>query len=139
MSFNLASKQRHRLNRPAWSGTAFLVEALVLLIFIAASAAVFVQLYEHAASQAAESRDLSQAVAAATDVAERFAANPASVEEVTDAGDMTVVCTATEEPAGSGTLHHATITVYQDDATAATDSEPLYTITTARYMGGEGR
>ena len=145
MSFNLTSR-RHRFERPAWSGTAFLVEALVLLVFLAACVAVFVQLYTHAASQASESRELSHAVAAATDVAERFAADPTSVAETTQADGLVVTCARTEDNAGSGTLYKATISVWDEEALAADNpagaelaQEPIYSITTARFVGGEGR
>ena len=156
MSFSLTSPREHRTVRPAWSGSAFIVEALFVLLFLAAFSALFVRLFAHAVSEANMSLDLSQAVAQAQDVAERFAADPRSVEEITVSGDMMTVCSIEEEETGRGTLYHATVWVYRledldgnlgmdpevaDQASldAWLPAEPLYSVTTARYLRGDDR
>lgn len=152
MSFNLTSR-RHRFERPAWSGTAFLVEAIVLLVFLAAAAAIFVQLYTHAASQANESRDLSRAIALAQDTAERFSADPTAfvggsgnAESPDPSGDFVISYSTTTDEADAGTLYQATISVWdaedrfaENPVGAELAREPLISITTARYVGGDGR
>ena len=140
MSFNLTTERRHRFGLPTWSGSAFIVEALLLLLFLAASAAIFTQLFAHAATQATESLELSRAVAVANDTAERFAADPDSIEDVTLSDGMVVVCTTTSDGYGAGTLYHATISGYGQDAYPVPGElpvgEPVYSISTARYRGG---
>ena len=59
-----------------WHGTAFVVEALVLLAFLAFALAVFMQLFGAAHVRGAEERQLTQAVLLASNAAEEFAATP---------------------------------------------------------------
>lgn len=140
MSFNLASKSKQRFARAGQSGSAFIVEALILLVFLAASVAVFTQLFAHAATQATESVQLSRAVAMASDTAERFAADPDGVQAVTADDGLIVACTTTQTPTERGVMHHATIRVYKatDDAKGGDlpDGEPIYEIQTACYESG---
>ena len=130
MSFNLSTERTHRSRLSRRSGTGFIIEALFLLVFLAAAAAVFVQLFALAAEQSTESVELSRAVAAASNTAERFAADPASVEASETVDDLIVKCTVADEDRAAGTLHKATITVYPADAA---DGEPVYSISTAAY------
>lgn len=99
---------------------AFIVEAMVLLLFLVAALAVFVQMFAYGLTSSRESEDLTNAVAAATQTAEHFAANPASVEEVSQYGDLAVVCEVTPERHDNGTLFRAQITVYHNQAEAET-------------------
>ena len=137
MSIDLANHQRSRPGRPLWSGTAFLVEALLLLVFLAASLAVFAQLFAVSAEKTAESDRLSRAVAAADNVAEQFAANPHAVSAVKEVDDLVVVCDVVDEPRDGGTLHKATITVYERSSAEATGSvstgDSVFSVSTARY------
>ena len=98
---------------PSWAVSAFIVEAIVLLAFLIASSAVFVQLFSVALVRSEESGTTAAAVAAATSTAERFAANPADVREVTQVGDLVVVCETDSAKRAGGTLYHADISVYQ--------------------------
>ena len=158
MSLHLTTSRARIEQRPAWSGTAFIVEALFLLVFLVASTAVFVQLFAHAKQQSAESLELSRAVALASNTAERFAANPESTIGITRDGELAAVCTVTPEQHESGILYKAEISVYADlgstpsgaDANVsnanannagayASADTPLYTVSTACYVGGEGR
>ena len=102
MSFNLATGGKRRFTHARRSGSAFIVEALFLLVFLCASAAVFTQLFAHAANQASEGLELSRAVAVASDAAERFAADPEGVEDVALEDGFLVTCEVTAEPVDRG-------------------------------------
>ena len=128
MSFELPTTRRARRSLPSWSGMAFLVEAMLLLVFLIGSMAVFTQLFGYAVERSGSSRALTEAVAAAENAAERFAADPASAPAQVQDGDMRVVCNVSDENAAGGTLYRATISVYRDG-----QDEPVYAIRTARY------
>ena len=172
MSLGLTSAHKRAGQRPAWSGTAFIVEALFLLLFLVASIAIFVQLFAHAEKQSAESVELSRAVALASNAAEHFAANPEAASGVMRADGLVAVYTVTSEQREGGVLYHAEISVYADNSSSSSGNaaagssagssgasasgssssalsagagtyapagEAIYTITTARYVGGESR
>ncbi|MEG2024524.1 MAG: hypothetical protein RRZ85_03130 [Gordonibacter sp.] len=133
---------RHRPDT-TWHGTAFVVEALVLLVFLTFAIAVLMQLFGSAHARGLEERSLTQAVALATNDAEAFAAAPqadlpssifdadgnplssADAEEVADTFVVTRKVTPEIEP--SGTLYRASIVV-------ARDGETVYELDTARYV-----
>ena len=129
---------------PSWAASAFIVEAIVLLAFLVASSAVFVQLFSVAHVRSEESGMTAAAVAAATSTAERFAANPTSVSEVVRVGDLVVACETTPEKRAGGTLYQADISVYKGvdvpvgEITAAEladgDRVVVYATSTAVYM-----
>ena len=139
MSRHLATRTRTHFGGSSWHGSAFIVEALVLLIFLAAAVAIFTQLFSHAAAEAAQSRALSSAVAAADDVAERFSADPYALGDVEAYGDLVVVSETIHDPYGPGTWHRATITVYPQDAysESASAEDALFTISTGKYEPAE--
>ena len=128
-----------------WSGAAMLVEAMLLLAFLIASLAVLTQMFAAAVEKANEGVQLTTAVAAASETAERFAANPAGVPEEQVVDNMLIVCKVTDEPHTAGVLYHADISVYAAapgvDASAGTapQGEPVYSISTSRYESGVGR
>ena len=128
MSFELPTTRRTMRSLPSWSGMAFLVEAMLLLVFLIGSMAVFTQLFAHAVDRSESSRVLTEAVAAAENAAERFAAAPASAPAQVRDGNMLVKGDVADEKTAGGTLYNATITVYRDG-----QDEPVYTIQTARY------
>lgn len=131
MSFELPSHRPATSARPGWASAAFIVESLLLLVFLVGSLAIFTQMFASSADQASRGGTLSAAVAAASNTAERFAADPAAVEPQTQQGDLRVVSDVTVEPREGGTLYHATISVFD-----ANDAEPVYTVTSARYVSG---
>ena len=134
MSFEFSTRRTHRAQLPRWSSAAFIVEALVLLVFLAAAAAIFVQLFAQAAEQSAQSAELSRAVAVASDTAERFAADPSSVGDFETEDGLFVRCTAYVENRAAGDFSHATISVYRvEDSIAGDEDDALYTIETAHY------
>lgn len=143
MSLNLSSHRPSYKQRPSWSGSAFIVEALLLLVFLMASLAIFTQLFALSAEQSAESDKLSQAVATASTVAERFSADPMSIEATEAVNGLVVQCDTSSETRDSGVMYKATISVYERDGAAVSETTPkgdaLYTITTARYVSGVTR
>lgn len=115
-----------RDRQPLWHGAAFLVEALVLLAFLAASLAVLFSLFANSRTEADRAARLSEAVAIAQNAAEGIAAADTfptdavpATQTVTGAQTGTTYELAIElEPqaTGVGTLWHATITVRDADA-----------------------
>lgn len=124
--------------RSNWAGTAFMVEALVLLAVLVACMAVFTQLFAHAITTAQESERTSNAVIAAQNAAEEFSADPESVyagkpvgEGVAANGteDEQVVCNVTKTAQAAGTLYAAHITVSDSVGIA-------YELDVTRYVSG---
>ena len=126
-----------------WHGTAFVVEALVLLVFLAFALAVFMQLFGAAHARGVEERQLTQAVLLASNAAEEFAAAPqagsasaafdsdgnelsSTAEAEGTAGSYVVASKVTPESTPGGTLYRANITV-------TCDGETDYQLESARY------
>lgn len=154
-----ASPRAHdaaRVRPPLWHGTAFLIEALVLVAFLMAALAVVLSLFASARAEEARAARLSEAVTLAQNAAEAFAATDEPVsracrEAGAQTGDLYVVAVdvAAEERA-AGTLYTATISVSAADtskgadvaegaadatnAESAAGGEALYTLDTARYV-----
>lgn len=154
-----ASPRAHdaaRVRPPLWHGTAFLIEALVLVAFLMAALAVVLSLFASARAEEARAARLSEAVTLAQNAAEAFAATDEPVSRVsqeagTQTGDLYVVAVdvAAEERA-AGTLYTATISVAAADTSGGADvaegaagatntesaagGEALYTLDTARYV-----
>ncbi len=129
----MAAKPEKRSN---WSGTAFMVEALVLLAVLVACMAVFTQLFTHALSTANNSERLSNAVTIAQSAAEEFSANPAAVyagQEVGEgvaangAGGFDVTCDVSSAQQSAGTMYTAHISVADGDG-------QIYELDTTRYV-----
>lgn len=142
--------------RASWHGTALLVEALVLLAFLVASLALFMQVFAQARGMGAEGSELAQAVAMASDLAEEFAADPAVEPDPLERDGLTASCAvatvaaddaggadgqtdpeADDAPSGvssgtAGTLHRATILVTDGDG------DEVYRLVTERYASGDG-
>lgn len=123
-----------RKARTSWSSVAFIVESILLLVFLVASLAVLTQVFAASLTRSIESRALDASTIAAASVAERFAADPTSVQERTQMGDLVVVCDVTEERRSAGTMYDATITVY--DVGASSTGDAVYTLSTSRYESG---
>lgn len=126
--------------RPSWTTTAFLVEALILLVVLIASMAVFTQLFAHSTAIANHADRMTQAVIVAENAAEEFSSNPASVASGREVGEgvaagasapdgLKVACEVESESASAGTLYTAHITV-------SDDSEELYALDAKRYVSG---
>ena len=129
MSTRAAHTNEPRAPRRTRRGSrAFIVEALVLFVFLVITLAIVSQLFFASANQAQKSLELERAITVAANAAERFSANPTSAE-ISEAGQdgLTVRCTITPQFTTSGTLYEATITV-------SNEYEDIYTLTTARYV-----
>lgn len=124
----------------SWHGTAFVVEALVLLVFLAFALAVFMQLFGSAHARGVEERQLTQAVLLASNAAEEFAAAPqaGSTTSTFDGSGAEPASTSAEgvyrvtsdvkpERTEGGTLYRADIVVVCDD-------ETVYRLETSRYV-----
>lgn len=116
----------HRGNR------AFIVEALVLFVFLVATLAIVSQLFFASASQAQKSLELERAVTIAANAAERFSANPASPDLDTSQDGLALRCEISPQFMPAGILYEATIIV-------SNDVEDIYTLETARYVSGVAR
>ena len=151
-----AGATRRDGGRASWHGTALLVEALVLLAFLVASLALFMQVFAQARGMGAEGSELAQAVAMASDLAEEFAADPAVEPDLLERDGLTASCAvatvaaddaggadgqtdseADDAPSGissgaAGTLYRATILVTDGDG------DEVYRLVTERYASGDG-
>lgn len=126
-----------KAGKAQWSSAAFLVESMLLLVFLAVTLAVFVQTFGLSLARADEGEDLSRAVAVASSAAERFEADPAHMDRTFEADGMHVVCDVREEPYARGTLFRATIEVFdvEDAASERGSLQPVYSVSAARYVG----
>lgn len=111
---------------------AFIVETLVLFVFLIVSFTVIVQLYVASAGLAQQSLDLERAATAAANVAERFSADPTSTNLDVSEEKLTVTCEVTPQPNATGTLYRAHIT-------ATASGSEVYVLDTARYVSGVSR
>lgn len=127
-----------RSRRSGRSTVSFVVEALVLLVFLAACMAVFTQLFSGSATLAKDSERLSEAIMVAKDAAEEFSSAPAAVESGQPVGltviangkdDFDVSCDVTKDETGAGTMYRAHITVSDSQGVA-------YELDAARYVSG---
>ncbi len=115
---NAAEERRPTRQKAAWPGIAFIVEALLLLVFLAVCLAGFMRLFGESHRMAAESQQLEQALLLAQNRAEQFAADPAGAEGESIQGDLAVTCIVTPQETEGGTLYQAEITVRRVDAAA---------------------
>lgn len=133
MSMEHVKRRRVTKSRAAWSSIAFIVESILLLVFLVGSLAVLTQVFSASLTRSVESRTLDAATIAATSIAEHFAADPTDVQEETQLGDLVIVCDVIEEGRSAGTMYHADIRVYEAEAR---DGEAVYSISTSCYRGG---
>lgn len=113
----------------SWHGTAFLVEALVLLLFLVASLGIFMHAFARARAMGAQATQLESAVALASDMAERFCADPAAASEPVEEDGLVATCDVEAPEAGEAAPLRATITVTDADGAV------IYELATARAAG----
>lgn len=109
-------------------GMAFIVEALVLLLFLVLAVTVFVQLLGGAVVRSQQATDLENAVQIAQDAAETFAADPQSFQPE-DQGVYAVDADIERTATSAGALYRATIKVGKDG-----EEGSIYELSTARYV-----
>ena len=131
MSVAPARKRSAVRERTSWSSIAFIVESMLLLVFLVASLAVLTQLFISSLNRSVESRTLDASTIAATSIAEHFSADPTGVQERTQLGDLFVLCDVTAQPRSGGTMYKAHISVY-DVSTGSL----AYEMDTSRYESG---
>lgn len=129
MSFSLPTQRTQTAYRSRWSGVAFLIEAMLLLVFVMASLAVFTQLFAESGERANQSKALTDAVAIASTTAERFAADPQGIDSRFEYEGLLVTCDVTSETRAGGTLWHADIAVYSADEPKAAPGQALAAVT----------
>ena len=132
MSSPAINKRGVAITQASWASVAFMVESVLLLVFLVASLAVLTQLFSTALSRSAESRTLDAATIAASSIAEHFAANPSDVQPETRLGDLRIVCDVADSARAGGTMYSAHIDVY--DATRPEGSGPVYSLDTSCYQ-----
>ena len=133
MSVEYASKKSLRRARASWSSVSFIVESILLLLFLVASLAILTQVFSASLTRSVESRTLDAASIAATSIAEHFAADPTSVEESTQLGDLLVKCEVTEQARTGGIMYHAKIDVYD---LSGYNEGAVYSLETSSYRSG---
>lgn len=117
------------------SGIAFIIETLVLLVLVAGCLSVLIEMFAYAHQLGEENNNTVKAVHIASNTAERFSADPASVPEVQVVDDLAIYTTISSESQPAGTLYRATIEVYGiDDHVTRAGSSPFYSLETARYV-----
>ncbi|MDO4502581.1 MAG: hypothetical protein Q4D06_05290 [Coriobacteriia bacterium] len=136
--------------RSSWHGTALIMEAVMLLLFVTISLGVVVSLlaYSHSLGETANQGAYAAALAStgARNGAEAFSADPTGMEETTYyqveeasftetseylSGAYVVNCQVEPEKRKGGVLYRATITVSRYNA-------PVYTLRTAKYVSERG-
>jgi Tfp pilus assembly protein PilV len=117
----------------SWTGMAFLVESMLLLVFLIGALALFASLFAFSVQRGDESRELTAAVAMASDTAERFCADPTSVPQSFVKDGLTVTCEVANDKRAGGMYRRALITVYD------TAGQQVYSLDTAVYESGASR
>ena len=129
---------RVRKERAVWPGAAFIVEALLLLVFLTGSLAVLMNLNAEADRIGRESADLMDGLVLASNVAEEFAADPAGSQGLAiEDGGLVATVQVGEEAHESGSLLNATVTVVDEEGGGSIEAgEEIYRLDTARYVPG---
>lgn len=134
-------KQRNTDARRSWHGMAFIMEALVLMVFLVISTAILLQVFESSRAHNNEASSLSYAAVLASNDAELFHVSPISDNEAyfdlkdgvltptEEPSDKTYILTRTVRPQqeANGVLYYADIKVEQS-------GEVLYELNSARYV-----
>lgn len=127
------SRRRNNGSRPMWPGVAFIVEALLMLLFLTACLAVFMRVLGDSQVTGTQSLQLETAIVLAQDAAEDFSADPAANQGVSmQEQDGYVVTTVnTPQEMEAGTLYRAVIVVNLND-------QEIYRMGTASYVSANG-
>lgn len=145
---------RLRRERAVWPGAAFIVEALLLLVFLAGSLAVLMDLNADAKQLGDESDKLLSAITVASNCAEEFAADPVGYQAAYEADPLAdgwlypsrdaivsgedvinVECVFSQEQMASGTMYHATFSVRKVQALTDPEEKAAQGIQTADPHG----
>lgn len=150
MALDLSRLRRSSVHdRRPWHGAAFIMESLVLLVFLMASLAVLMQVMGNAHERGIEADKLSNAIILASNDAETFAADPTTgdrtaqfslvdgelveltgAEGTASAERYEVERTVQQHAEKAGTLYEARIEV-------SSGGNAVYEVNTSRYVSGE--
>ena len=133
MSFELPSHRRSVQPRVRWLAASFLVEAMLLLFFVMASMAVVTAMFAESVERSEQGTALTDAVALATSAAERFTADPASLEAELAEGGLVASCAVEEQERAGGTMYIATIDVRRE---GEREKAALYSLRVSKYESG---
>lgn len=128
MTWSTSTNKSSAIKRSNKSGRAFIVESLVLFIFLVATLIVVSQLFFASINMSAQGRSLERACIIASNAAERFAANPTDPNLNATESDLSVRCDVTPQHMTGGTLYNASITVSDESGNV------VYNIHTSRYV-----
>ncbi|MEG0071181.1 MAG: hypothetical protein RR671_03510 [Raoultibacter sp.] len=145
-SITTLSIRKRDSKKEARRSMAFLLEALMLLLFLTISLTVFMQLFATSHIRSSEANELSYALVLATNDAESFAADPLARTQTTFFETLDHRLVAVDAPTDStyeiarnvrtearegGALYRAEIQVIRHETV-------LYRLNTARYISREG-
>lgn len=108
----------NRDNGHGFSNTAFLVEALMLLVMVAGVLAVLMSLFAQAYNIGKQSRDEAGAILLASNVAEQFTAAPEAGITLAQDEAHVACCVVVPQQQEGGVLYQAHIAVYDSDEAA---------------------
>ena len=121
------SASRARVRR---SRSTFIVEAMLLLVCLLIVLAASMSLFAFAWQEGARAADEQRATTLAQSVAERFAADPSSIEPTEEVDGLQVITQTEWLPQAAGQMAYATITVMRGE-------DAVFELSTARYVPGE--
>lgn len=129
MAWSYTAAKDKQLDRSSKGGRAFIVETIILFVFLVATLIVVSLLFFASISMSVEGQNLERATLIAANTAERFFTDPTSPDLNGTEQDLSVNCDVTPQSIGNGTLYQAVITVYDK-------GESIYSIQTSRYVSG---
>lgn len=129
MAWSTSRSEGRELQRTNKRGRAFIVESLVLFVFLVATLIIVSMLFFASVSMSAEAQNLERATIIASNTAERFSADPTRSDLDSSEYGLDVSCAVNTQTVGDGTLYLAHIMVLNGD-------ELIYSVDTSRFVGG---
>lgn len=128
----------HMVDRSVGRSSTPVLEAVILLVFLMVSIAVCVELFGISAVQSSEAKRLNAATLLASDVAERFSADPESIPAVVDGRvvladegrGLVAHNSVSSSFTGAGVLYTIDISITDDG------SSEVFSLSSSKYMSG---
>ena len=114
--------------RQPWHGVAFFVEAIILMVFLVATMAVFTNLLVSSQVRGADTSVLTNAIVVTENEAEAFAAHPEAGTTTVKQGNLTITRTVEAVEGEGGTLYRAEL------VTTNQSGIQIYSLTTSKYV-----
>ena len=114
--------------RQPWHGVAFLVEAIILMMFLVATMAVFTNLLMGSQALSSNTHELTAAIVATANEAESFATHPSEGGTTATRDGFTITCTTEAIPQAGGMLYVAHL------VTENAAGQEVYQLTTSKYV-----